>query len=166
MEQAKQLLDQKEDSPGAEQLGLLLRRYDQLQESRQQERHRAYQEQLDELDGFKEQMAAEEIVEPNMIDDIMLAVIRAREYAVDEEKEQLMADPFIQKVLLQMQQQADKDEQNGKWLDAYANNYYWLTALYEDNSEYKDKAEQLTELATIELLLKDSSCGETAGGTL
>ncbi|MBL7215314.1 MAG: S41 family peptidase [Phycisphaerae bacterium] len=162
MEQAKQLLEQEKDSESFEQLKLLLRQYDQLQEFREQEKERAYQEQLDDLNGFRKQAAAKEIVDVNDIDEIMLAVVRAREFAAEEQKEQLLTEPFVQKVLLQMQQKADEDEQQGKWLDAYIHNYYWLMALYEDSPEYKDKGEELTELATIELLLKDSSCGETA----
>ena len=63
----------------------------------------------------------------NDIDEIMLVVVRAREFAVEEQKEPLLTDPFVQRVLLQMQQKADEDEQQGRWLDAYAHNYYWLT---------------------------------------
>ena len=57
MEQAKQLLEQKENSEAVEQLKRLLRQYDQLQEFRQQEKQRAYQEQLEELDKLREQAA-------------------------------------------------------------------------------------------------------------
>jgi carboxyl-terminal processing protease len=162
MEQAKELLEQAEDSPEAAQLKLLLSHYDQLQAYRAEQRQTAYQEQLEELDKLKEQAAADELADPNTIDEIMVALIRAREYAQEDQKEQILADPFIQTVFQKMQQSADEYEQAGKWLDAYAHNYYWLTALHEGHEEYKKKSEELTELATIELSLKDSSCGETA----
>jgi carboxyl-terminal processing protease len=162
MGEAKELLAQADDSPETAQLKTLLSHYDQLQAYREQERQAAYQEQQEELNKLKEQTAADELTDPNTIDEIMLAVIRAREYASDEQKQEVLADPFVQKVLLRMQQQADADEEAGKWLDAYAHNYYWLSALDEDNETFKKKAEQLTELAMVELSLKDSSCGETA----
>lgn len=162
MEEAKELLAQADDSPETAQLKTLLTHYDQLQAYREQERQAAYREQMEELDKLKEQTESEELTDPNTVDEIMLAVIRAREYATEEQKQEVLADPFVQKVLLQMQQQSDADEQAGKWLDAYAHNYYWLSALDEDNETFKKKSEQLTELAMVELSLKDSSCGETA----
>ncbi|MHC5183974.1 MAG: S41 family peptidase [Planctomycetota bacterium] len=64
--------------------------------------------------------------------------------------------------LTQMKVNADADEQQGKWMDAYAHCYYWLTAIFEDDDAYQDKAEELIELSAIELGLKDSTCGETA----
>lgn len=162
MEEAKELLAQADDSPETAQLKTLLTHYDQLQAYREQERQAAYREQMEELDKLKEQTESDELTDPNTIDEIMLAVIRAREYATEEQKQEVLADPFVQKVLLQMQQQSEADEQAGKWLDAYAHNYYWLSALDEDNETFKKKSEQLTELAMVELSLKDSSCGETA----
>ena len=162
MTAAGQLLEQKENSEAVVQLKTLLRQYDQLQGYRDQQKQQAYQEQLDELDELKERIGSNTIPDVNDIDDVMLSVVRAREFANEQQKEQLLDDPFIQEILLQMQQRADEYEQQGKWLDAYVHNYRWLTALHEDNSDYKDKAEELTELATIELSLKDSSCGESA----
>lgn len=162
MDEAEQLLSKTEDSTAADQLKVLLKHNDQLQAFREKEKQAAYQEQLDELGKLKEKAGASDPIDPNTVDEIMLAVVRAREYASADQKEQVLADPFVQKVLAQMQQKADEDEQHGKWLDAYAHNYYWLTALHEDNQTYKDKSEELTDLATIELSLKDSTCGETA----
>jgi carboxyl-terminal processing protease len=161
MEEADQLLAAKGTSRAAGQLKILLNHYAQLQAYRRTQRQQAYEEQMDELEKLKEQLAGRDPNE-NETDEIMLAVVRAREYAVDARKEEVTSDPFVQKVLRQMQRRADAYEQEGKWLDAYTHNYYWLTALYEDNEAYKDKADELTELATIELSLKDSSCGETA----
>ena len=161
MEEADQLLAAKGTSRAAGQLKILLNHYEQLQAYRRTQRQQAYEEQMDELEKLKEQLAGRDPNE-NETDEIMLAVVRAREYAVDARKEEVTSDPFVQKVLRQMQRRADAYEQEGKWLDAYTHNYYWLTALYEDNEAYKDKADELTELATIELSLKDSSCGETA----
>lgn len=161
MEEAEQLLEGKGKSKAAEQLKILLNHYEQQQAYRRSQRQQAYEEQMDELEKLKEQLAGRDPNE-NEIDEIMLAVVRAREYAIDARKEEVTSNPFVQQVLRQIQRKADAYEQQGKWLDAYTHNYYWLTTLYEDIKEYKDKADELTELATIELSLKDSSCGETA----
>ena len=162
VDEAEQLLEQKKSSPAAAQLKLLLQQHNQLQEYRRQEKQKAYQEELDELEELKEQTASKEVLDVNDIDEVMLSVVLARGLASEEQKDQVLSEPFVQKVLLVMQQKADEYEQRGKWLDAYAHNYRWLMVLHEENEEYKDKADELTELATIELSLKDSSCGESA----
>ena len=161
-EQAEQLLASEDGSPAAAQLQHLLSQHQQLQRSREQEKLAAYQEQVGELQQIKDETAAKQVLDVNDLDEIMLTVVRAKEYAQDDQKAELLNDPFVQKTLAQMQKKSDEYELQGKWLDAYAHNYYWLTALHEDEQSYKDKAEELTELATIELSLQDSSCGETA----
>ncbi len=162
VEEAAQMLEEKEDSVAAEQLKTLLKQYEQLQQYRQQEKQKAYLEQLDELKKIEEKVSARGVPDVNDIDETMLALVRAREFAEELQKEELLNDPFVMDILDRMQQKADEYEQEGEWLDAYTHNYIWLTALYEDDDKYKDKAEELTELATIELSLKDSNCGETA----
>lgn len=161
MDEAEQELAQLDTSESVDQLKTLLGQYDRFEAFREERRQRAYREQLDALDELKERIGA---VDPNEteMDEIMLAVVRAHEYAVGEQKEAVLHDPFVKKVLTQMQEKADKAEQEGRWLDAYTHNYYWLNALHEDHEAYKEKAEELTELATIELSLQDSRCGETA----
>ena len=144
---------------------ILIDRYFQIEEQRDQKRQAAYQEQLDELEKIKERIAETEtpdVLDVNDIDDTMVAVIRTREYAVEDEKAAMLDDPFVLDALAQMKVNADADEQQGKWMDAYAHCYYWLTAIFEDDDAYQDKVEELIELSAIELGLKDSTCGETA----
>ncbi|MHC4287315.1 MAG: S41 family peptidase, partial [Planctomycetota bacterium] len=143
----------------------LIDRYFQIEQQRDQKRLAAYQEQLDGLEEIKERIADTEtpdIPDVNDIDETMLAVIRAREYAAEDQKAALLEDPFVQDVLAQMKVNADADEQQGKWLDAYAHCYYWLAAIFEEDETYQDKVDELIELSAIELGLKDSTCGEGA----
>ena len=164
-EQAREALEQTPAHPAAGQMRCLIDRYFQIEEQRDQKRQTAFQEQLDELEKIKERIANTEtpdVPDVNDIDETMLAVIRAREYAVESEKEALLDNPLVQSALSQMKVNADADEQQGKWLDAYAHNYYWLAAIFEDDKTYQDRAEELIELSTIELGLKDSTCGEGA----
>ncbi|MFZ9023897.1 MAG: S41 family peptidase, partial [Anaerohalosphaeraceae bacterium] len=164
-EQAREILHKMPDHPSAGQMRILIDRYFQIEEQRDQKRQAAYQEQLDELEKIKERIAETEtpdVLDVNDIDDTMVAVIRTREYAVGDEKAAILDDPFVLDALTQMKVNADADEQQGKWMDAYAHCYYWLTAIFEDDDAYQDKAEELIELSAIELGLKDSTCGETA----
>ena len=164
-EQARQTLQQTPAHPAADQIRRLIDRYFQIEQQRDQKRLAAYQEQLDGLEEIKERIADTEtsdVPDVNDIDETMLAVIRAREYAAEDQKAALLEDPFVQDVLAQMKVNADADEQQGKWLDAYAHCYYWLTAIFEEDETYQDKVDELIELSAIELGLKDSTCGEGA----
>lgn len=161
-EQAEQILADAEDSTAARQLKALLNQHQQLQQLRRQDKQAACQEQIDELEKIKEETAGKEVLDVNDIAETMLAVVRIRELGTDDQKEAILSDAFVQKTIRQMQAESDEYEQEGKWLDAYAHNYYWLSAIHEEEQSYKDKTEELTELASIELSFKDSSCGETA----
>lgn len=164
-EQARQALQQTPAHPAADQMGRLIDRYFQIEQQRDQKRQAAYQEQLAELEKIKERIADTEtpdVPDVNDIDETMLALIRAREYAAEDQRTALLNDPFVQDVLAKMKVNAEADEQQGKWMDAYAHCYYWLTSVFEDDETFRDRAEELIELSAIELGLKDSSCGETA----
>jgi C-terminal peptidase prc len=161
--QAGTLLEQMSgEGADAQSLKKLLSRYEMLQLSREEEKQKALQEQRDELDKIRQRAADREVLDVNDIDDAMIAVIRARELMPAESKDQILEEPFVQKVLTQLKANAAENEASGKWIDAYAHGYYWLTAMNEDDKPLREKAEELTELAEVELSLKDSSCGETA----
>jgi len=156
------ILDADKDGLVGEQLRLLMARYDRLETYRLQERQKAYADQIAELAKIEAKAPEQEPVDANTLDEVMIAVLRAREYATEDEKAAVLERPFVQRMIETMQLRGQAYQQEGKWLDAYAHCYYWLTGLYEDNKEYKDAAKRLTELASIELSLKDGSCGESA----
>lgn len=161
-EQARRLSEKSPSGSAAAQLEYLIDQYFAIEQQRTQKRQAAYEEQLQELEKIKEKVSAKDMADVNDIDDAMIAVIRAREYALPEQKETVLDNPFVQTLLTQMKSNADSDEQQGKWLDAYAHCYLWLSELYTDDKTYKNKSDEMTELAAIELSLKDSTCGETA----
>ncbi|MHC4881818.1 MAG: S41 family peptidase [Planctomycetota bacterium] len=161
-EQARQLLQKTPAGPAAGQMKELVDRYFAIEKQRDQKRQAAYQEQFQKLEEIKEKVSAKDTPDVNDIDETMAAVVQSREYALSEQITELMSDPFVEMILAKMKGNADTDEQQGKWLDAYAHCYYWLTELYKDDKTYKDKTDELTELAAIELSLKNSTCGETA----
>ncbi len=146
----------------AEQIRSLLDRYEQIDAYRLQERQKAYDEQIAELRKIEAKAAGQNPPDVNTVNEAMVAVLLAREYIGEESKNELLNDPFVQRIIEAMQVRGQTDWKAGKWLDAYANCYYWMTSLFEDDKEYKEKAERLTELASIEISLKDSGCGESA----
>ncbi len=164
-EQARKILQQTPDNSNAGQMSILVERYFQIAQQRDQKRQAAYQEQLAELEKIKEKIADTEtpdIPDVNDMDDTMLVVVRAREFAAEGQKAALLDDPFVQGVLAKMKVNAAADEQQGKWLDAYAHYYLWMAAIFEEDETHQDRVDELIELAAIELGLKDSTCGETA----
>jgi len=161
-EQARQRIQKAPADSVDEQMKQLVDRYFAIEQQRDQKRVDAYREQLQELDKIKEKVSVKGTPDVNDIDETMAALIQAREYALPEQKAELMNDPFVQTIITKMKASADADEQQGKWLDAYAHCYYWMAGLDEDDKASRDKADELTELAEIELSLKNSACGETA----
>ncbi|MEN8126462.1 MAG: S41 family peptidase [Planctomycetota bacterium] len=161
-ETARHIVEPVSTELDAGQIKCLVDCYFEIEQQRDQKRQAAFQEQLTELETIEEDVSAKGAPDVNDIDKTMLAMVRAHEYALEDQKTEVLSDPFAQTILTQMKANADKNEQDSKWLDAYAHCYYWLTAIYKDDKVYKDKTDELTELSAIELAFKDSICGETA----
>ena len=96
------------------------------------------------------------------VSDIFAVAVKAMEYTDDSRKQQLREHPFLKQSIERALELAAELETDGEWVDAYAYCYFWLRILFEDNKEYKDHADELTELAVIEMTLMDNSCGETS----
>jgi carboxyl-terminal processing protease len=148
-------------SPQLAQLTGILARYDELQKKREHKRQQMVDERQKELDKQRAKIR-DDSVEPNDVDITMAAVIRLRDDTPLAEKDAILQEPLVQKVIRKAEQLAIQDEKEGKWVDAYAHYYYWMTRLHEDDKTFKDHTERLTEMASIELSLKKSDCGETA----
>jgi carboxyl-terminal processing protease len=147
--------------PRTAQLAGVLSRYDDLQKKREQKRRQAIEDQQKELNTQRQKIRTDAI-EPNDIDATLAAAIRLREHMPEAKKDSVLQNEFVQNVIRRAKQNAQQNEKQGKWIDAYVHCYYWLTLLYEDNKEYKDCVDRLTEMASIELSLKKNDCGETA----
>jgi carboxyl-terminal processing protease len=148
-------------NPQMAQLAGILARYDELQKKREQKRRQMIQERQKELDDLRAKIR-DDSVEPNEVDLTMALVIRLRDDSPSSEKDAILQDELVQKILRKAEQDAIQDEKEGKWIDAYAHYYYWMTRLYEDDKKFKDHSERLMEMASIEMSLKKSDCGETA----
>jgi len=163
----------------AEQLERIIQQHEQIAQRRQADRAEAYAEQLKELDKLRAvvdlskvdppvkaredadpdaESGSAEPNEPNDVTDVLVVLVKATEYANDQQKVALLADPFVQKVL---QISADRSvilEAQGKWLEAYTGYFYWLSAIDPDNTGYSDHADELVDKASIAGSFQDSPC--------
>jgi len=142
--------------------------YENISRRRQAAQETAYEEQVAELEKFRngDPNAAENIDDPNYVDPddpnnisaVLLVVSRAREFANDAQKEQLLSDEFVRQKIQAAIDHASELELDGKWLEAYTSCYYWLSAIDPNNEAYSDYAEQLLDKAQIAASFEDSPC--------
>lgn len=119
-------------------------------------------EETDKLEELRKKYEPDYVVEPNEIGEIISVVIRIRGYSDDNEKDAILGDPFVSKVIRTAVEKGKEFDSLGEWVDAYAYCYYWLVNLDDKNTEYKDFADGLSEKALIEVSLKDDSCDQTS----
>jgi carboxyl-terminal processing protease len=95
--------------------------------------------------------------EPNL-PEVFLVIIKAREFASDDEKKQILENEFVKKTLAKARQKADEYEAKGQWLDSLIYCYSWLEAIYEDDEAIAEKKKALEEKMLIKALLMDNPC--------
>jgi len=89
---------------------------------------------------------------------VLVVIARASEFADQDQKSQLLADPFVKQTLQDTADKASKLESKGKWLDAYATAFYWLRAIDPNNKGYSEYSDELLEKAGIAVFFQDSPC--------
>jgi carboxyl-terminal processing protease len=157
----------------ADELERIIHLYEQIAQRRQVARAEAYAKQLKELDKLRAVVdlsridppivakkdddpnagsASAEPNEPNDVTDVLA------EFASDQQKTTLLADPFVQKVLQVSIDRSVILEAEGKWLDAYTSYYYWLQAIDPNNHGYSDHVEELLDKASVAGSFQDSPC--------
>ena len=147
----------------------LIDRYREIEKARRASRQVAYEEELAKLERYETGPAEGEQVDPNDpnnidLDDpndvrtVLAVVARAREFADEDQKEQLLNDPYVKKAVQNAIDDAAAFQVEGKWLEAYANCYGWLSNIEPNNEAYSDYAEQLLDKAEIAASFEDSPC--------
>ena len=79
------------------------------------------------------------------INETFLKVLRVKEYANDKQKEELLSSEIVKSLVERALKKGVEFESEGEWVDAYAHCFYWLSALYPDNQEYKDQIRANTD---------------------
>ena len=167
------------DKTQIRQLAGIIQQYEQIDSRRKTAREAVFAEQLEELDRLRDSgvlerpdqpVAAEwedspsidsdtgEPNEPNDLPDVLAVIAKAGEFASDEQKKELLADPFVTKVLQEAVDRSVLLEAEGKWLDAYMSYFYWLGAIDPNNHGYSEYADELLDRAGIAASFQDSPC--------
>ena len=95
--------------------------------------------------------------EPNLLE-VFPAIIRADELATDAQKQQILADEFVQKTIAKARQVGNEYESKGQWLDSLIYCYSWLSMIYEDDKTISEKKKELEEKTIIKASLMDNPC--------
>jgi len=159
-ENAGELIEDAEDRYDANLHSLLkiVYEYKAISQRREAARRSAYQEKLADLQKTKVAADANDINDVNEITKALSVIATAGNFAEQQQKEALLADPFVLSIFEKALDKADEFEAEGKWLEAYMGCYSWLQAIMPDNDEYSDHADDLIEKANIAASLQDSPC--------
>jgi carboxyl-terminal processing protease len=139
-------------------LAKIVDEYQDIKERRQLAGEAAYKEQLAELEKFQAEMDSNDVNDVNDVLKMLGLIAKAREYASDSQKEQLLSESFVEETFQRAIQKAAEFESKGKWLEAYTNCYSWLQVIDPNNKEYSKHADQLLDKAAIVASFQDSSC--------
>ncbi|MHC4666135.1 MAG: S41 family peptidase [Planctomycetota bacterium] len=136
----------------------IVHEYRAMNQQREAARKAVYEEQLAELEKFRSTADANDVNDGNNITKVLAVVNKASEFADQEQKGELLSNPFVERVFQEAKDKAAKFESEGKWLDAYIACYSWLQSIEPNNRAYSDYAEQLIEKANIVASFRDSPC--------
>ena len=131
--------------------------YSEMETRREKVRVEKYGEQYKEYEKVVEDGVP---AEPNNVNiaEAYVEIIKTHQLADEEQKKELLGSEFVKKIIAESLKLSRGHEAEGKWIEAYTDSYYWLSVLFEDNQQYKDYAEQLTEKAMIGASLQDTPC--------
>lgn len=166
------------DKSRVQQLAGIVQKYAELGNQRGTARQEAFKKQLGELnrlrssgvlerpdrqvaadqDGLSQAGGAQDPNEPNDIPDVLAVIAKAGEFATGDQKRGLLNDPFVAQTLQTTVDRSAVLESEGKWLDAYANYFYWLQAIDPNNHGYSEHVEEILDRAGIAASFQDSPC--------
>ncbi|MDD5326222.1 MAG: S41 family peptidase [Phycisphaerae bacterium] len=147
-----------------DQLVEIVQEYKDISERRRLAREATYAERLAELEKLKVAAETDKVDEAKDVSDVndiskaLSAIAKVGEFADEEQKAELLSEPFTQQTFQRAIDKAGALESKGKWIDAYAICYSWLQVIDEENETYSDHADQLIEKAEIAASFQDSPC--------
>jgi carboxyl-terminal processing protease len=130
--------------------------YETLDAKRQKIRQTEYDKQMASLAKIRKSVADGNDV--NDFSSVFSVVYAARELSEPNDKDKLLQDPFVKEMMTKALDKARQAEAQGKWEDALAQYYSWMSAFYEDNKEYKDARDRLRQMYYIKESLTDNPC--------
>ncbi len=149
------------------QLAQIIQEYKKVNQHRQSTRQAAYEEQLKELEKYRDRMDTVDtnnIADTNDVNDVndiyvgLSIITNVSEFADKQQNKKLLTEPLIKKFFQRAIDKAAELDSRGKWLEAYINCYYWLLMIDPNNKAYSDYADELLDKASILASLQDSPC--------
>ena len=129
--------------------------YQGISQQMKQAKEAVYAERIEQLDKLRSETDVNDV---NDIIEVLSAVADVSELANEQQKEKLLTDEFVRDIMHTAIDKATGYELEGKWLEAYADCYFWLVVIDPNNDGYSDYAQQLYDKATIAASLEDSAC--------
>ena len=139
-------------------LAKIIAEYQDIKQRRQLAQEVAYKEQLAELEKFQAGTDSNDVNDANNVLKMLGLIAKAREFADEAQKEQLLSESFVKEAFQRAIKRAAEFESKGKWLEAYTTCYSWLQVLDPNNEVYSEHADQLLDKASIVASFQDSSC--------
>jgi carboxyl-terminal processing protease len=158
----------KKDWKPVAELNDIVAQWQQMQKRREAQKETAYKDEMAKFErlisprGTAKKGADGNDVndsnEPNGPTAVLAAVVRTMEFANEQQKQKLLAEPCVIDAIARAKSEAADYERRGKWLDSYVTCYSWLSALEPNNKTYSDYADQLISKAEIAASFQDSPC--------
>jgi carboxyl-terminal processing protease len=155
---AEELIKQAKPCEKLARLSTIINQYKDIRFRRKSAWRKEYSQQVEKLEKFRTGTDPNDINDVNGLTAALLVVTRAREFANETQRQRLLADAFVQKLLQKAVDRASWFEAEGKWLDAFTTCYQWLKELEPDNKAYSNHAEELLDKVGLLESFKDSPC--------
>jgi carboxyl-terminal processing protease len=139
-------------------LAKIIEEYDDINQLRQSALETAYAQRVAELEEFRAETDSNDLNDVNDITKALGLIAKAREFADDAQKEQLLSELFVKQVFQRAIKRAAEFESKGKWLEAYTHSYSWLQVIDPNNEEYSEHAEELLDKAAVVASFQNSPC--------
>jgi carboxyl-terminal processing protease len=144
-------------------LAQIVQEYKDISQQRERAQEAAYKEHVSQLEKLRAEADTNDgndviVGDVNDIVKVMSVIAEVFEFADQTQKEQLLSDALVKDIVQKAIDKAAEFEVKGKWLEAYANCYTWLAAIYPDNEAYSDYAQQLLDKAVIAAAFQDNPC--------
>jgi carboxyl-terminal processing protease len=155
---AEELVKQAEPCEKLARLSTIINQYKDIRFQRKSAWRKEYSREMEKLEKFRTGADPNDINDVNGLTAALLVVTRAKEFADETQRQQLLADAFVQKLLQKAVDRASRFEAEGKWLDAFTSCYQWLKELEPNNKAYSNHAEELLDKVGLLESFKDSPC--------
>ena len=157
---AQQFAEQNTDvnSPSVKKASDIVASYQAIDLRRQQQKKEILSETVLEFNKLKSEIDANGLSDINDVSAVLGIAIKIDVYSEESNKGQILENQLVARAIKAALERSLQYEKQGKFLDSLVYCYTFLTALDQDNKQWKDHKEMLTEKAIIKASLTDNPC--------